>query len=77
MTDSPADVHQLEPTIGAFARSRRRELRLSQRDLAELAGVSERTIRAIEQDKQTIRLDVLRAVLDTLGGELRVGVRLV
>jgi y4mF family transcriptional regulator len=50
-------------------------LRLSQRDLAELAGVSERFVRFVEQGKRTVQLESLLALLDTLGLELRVQTR--
>ena len=52
-------------------RARRRALGLSQGELAALAGVSERWIRALEQGKRTVRLDSLVAVLDGLGLELQ------
>lgn len=56
-------------------RSRRRELGLGQRDLADLAGVSERFVRAVEAGKETVQLDRLRALLDALGLELRIRLR--
>jgi y4mF family transcriptional regulator len=61
--------------LAAEVRSRRGSLRLSQRDLAELAGVSERFVRFVEQGKRTVQLDSLLALLDTLGLELRVQTR--
>ena len=48
---------------------------MSQRDLAELAGVSERFVRFVEQGKRTVQLESLLALLDTLGLELRVQTR--
>ena len=42
--------------LAAEVRSRRGSLRLSQRDLAELAGVSERFVRFVEQGKRTVQL---------------------
>ena len=53
--------------LGELARRRRLALRLRQEELAELAGVSTRTVHAIENGKPTIRLDVLLAVLEVLG----------
>lgn len=61
--------------LAAEARARRGSLRLSQRELAELAGVSERFVRFVEQGKRTVQLDSLLALLDTLGLELRVQTR--
>lgn len=58
--------------LAAEVRERRRALGLSQRDLAELAGVSERFVRFVEQAKPSIQLDTLLAVLDALGLELAV-----
>lgn len=53
--------------IAAQVRSRRRALALTQQDLADLAGVSERFVRFVEQGKPSVRLDALTAVLDALG----------
>ncbi|MCT1605043.1 helix-turn-helix domain-containing protein [Dermacoccus nishinomiyaensis] len=52
-------------------RARRRSLGLGQMELAELADVSERFVCSLEQNKATVRLDKLTAVLDALGLELR------
>ena len=54
----------------AFAvavRARRRRLRLRQSELADLAGVSERFVYALEAGKQTVQLDKVLAVLAVLG----------
>ncbi len=56
--------------LAATIRARRRELGLGQRDLADLAGVSERFVRAVEAGKESVQLDRLRALLDALGLEL-------
>jgi HTH-type transcriptional regulator / antitoxin HipB len=61
--------------LATDVRGRRGSLRLSQRELAELAGVSERFVRFVEQGKRTVRLDSLLALIDTLGLELRVQTR--
>lgn len=52
--------------------ARRNELRLRQRELAALAGVSERFVREVESGKQTVRVDKLMDLLDVLGLELSV-----
>lgn len=57
--------------LSAPVRARRAALRLTQRELADLAGVSERFVRLVEADKDSVRLDKLVAVLDVLGLELR------
>src|SRR3712207_7723949 len=54
-------------TLFRSVRSRRAALRLTQHDLAQLAGVSERFVRFVEQGKPSVQLDSLLALLDTLG----------
>ncbi|MFB9716184.1 helix-turn-helix transcriptional regulator [Arthrobacter methylotrophus] len=58
--------------LGTKVRARRAALSLSQSDLADLAGVSERFVRFVEQGKTTVQLEPLLAVLGTLGLELAV-----
>ncbi|MCU1516894.1 MAG: family transcriptional regulator, partial [Pseudarthrobacter sp.] len=52
-------------------RARRAALGLTQRDLADMAAVSERFVRFVEQGKPSLQLDSLTALLETLGLELR------
>lgn len=59
-------------SLGAKVRARRAYLSLSQSDLADLAGVSERFVRFVEQGKTTVQLEPLLSVLGTLGLELLV-----
>ncbi|MCG7428351.1 MULTISPECIES: transcriptional regulator [Dermacoccus] len=58
-------------SLGQDVRARWRSLGLGRIELAELADVSERFVRPLEQDKATMQLDKLTAVLDALGLELR------
>jgi y4mF family transcriptional regulator len=51
---------------------RRRDLGLTQLELADLAEVSERLIRDLEAGRLTIRMDKLLATLDALGLEIHV-----
>jgi y4mF family transcriptional regulator len=51
-------------------RQRRKSLKLTQADLADLAGCSARFVRAFEQGKQTVRLDKVLDLLEVLGLEL-------
>jgi y4mF family transcriptional regulator len=60
-------------TLGPEVRARRASLSLSQQDLADLSGVSERFVRFVESGKSTVQLEPLLAVLDTLGLELSLG----
>lgn len=62
-------------TLGDDVRARRRDLRLLQVDVADMAGVSERFVREVEHGKPTLRLDKLAAVLHVLGLELRAELR--
>lgn len=71
MTDTPGTT----PSLGDRVRERRVSLHLSQQDLADLAGVSERFVRDAEHDKPTLRIDKLRAILAVLGLELCVNLR--
>lgn len=56
-------------------RARRTSLKLNQQDVADMAGVSERFVRFVEQGKPSIQLDSLLAVLETLGLELKLATR--
>ncbi len=50
-----------------FIRERRVHLGLRQDEVAALAGISTRSVHALETGKSTIRLDVILAVVTTLG----------
>lgn len=63
------------PGIAEAVRRRRRQLSLTQQDAADLAGVSVRFLRALEQGKPSVQLDRVIAVLDALGLELTVTLR--
>ncbi|HKS01931.1 MAG TPA: type II toxin-antitoxin system Y4mF family antitoxin [Arthrobacter sp.] len=65
----------LSAELAVAVRARRADLRLSQQDLADMAGVSERFVRFVEQGKPTLRMDTLLALLDTLGLELQLATR--
>jgi y4mF family transcriptional regulator len=53
-----------------FVKQRRKQLGLTQQDLAERAGVGLRFIRDLEQGKETLRMDKVNAVLALFGHEL-------
>ena len=59
-------------SLGAAVKSRRRSLRLRQGELADLAGVSERFVYALENGKRSVQLDKVIAVLSTLGLHLEI-----
>lgn len=54
-------------TIGESLRSARKEAGLKQSDLADLAGVSERTVRAIETGSGNPTLAAVVSVANVLG----------
>ena len=68
-------IDSFAESLAAQVRARRAVLRLTQHDLAQLAGVSERFVRFVEQGKASVQLDSLVAVLETLGLELQVATR--
>jgi y4mF family transcriptional regulator len=58
--------------IATFIKEKRKQLKLTQPDLAERAGVGLRFVRELEQGKQSVRLDKVNQVLDLFGSELGV-----
>ncbi len=54
-------------TLIAFVKERRRALGLTQKELADWAGVGLRFIRELEQGKTTLRLDTINQVLALFG----------
>ena len=59
------------PEIGQLIRERRKLLRLRQRDLAELAGVTLRGLTDLEQGKANPTIHQLGKIVDVLGLEVR------
>lgn len=53
-----------------FVKGKRKALGLSQRDLADRAGVGLRFVRELEQGKQTLRMDKVDQVLALFGHRL-------
>jgi y4mF family transcriptional regulator len=60
------------PSLAQFVRSRRKARRLTQRELAELAGVGLRFVVELEAGKPTLRADTINAVLGVFGKALGV-----
>ena len=58
--------------IGIFIKEKRKQLKLTQPELAERAGVGLRFVRELEQGKQTVQLDKVNQVLSLFGSELGV-----
>ena len=57
-------------SISEFIRQKRKEYNLTQRDLADRAGVGIRFIRELETGKPTLRMDKVNIVLDLFGHQL-------
>ena len=58
--------------IASFVKERRKQLKLTQTELAMRAGVGLRFVRALEQGKSTLRLDKVNQVLALFGAEVGV-----
>lgn len=56
--------------IKSFVKTKRKQFKLSQPELAEKAGVGLRFIRELEQGKTTLRLDKVNQVLKMFGHEV-------
>lgn len=56
--------------LQAFVKERRRNLKITQEQLAAKSGVGLRFIRDLEQGKPTLRMDKVNQVLQMFGHEL-------
>jgi y4mF family transcriptional regulator len=56
--------------LSNFLKERRKKLKLTQKQLAEKAGVGLRFVRDLEQGKTTLRMDKVNQVLKLFGQEL-------
>ena len=59
-------------SLRSFIKQKRKELKLTQEDLALNAGVGLRFVRDLEQGKKTLRLDKVNDVLALFGKEVGV-----
>ena len=65
--ETPADTRVLRMAeFGALVRQRRKELGMTQRELARLTGFSMRLVGEIERGKEHVAADKLLAILDVL-----------
>jgi y4mF family transcriptional regulator len=58
--------------IAEFIKAKRKQLKMTQPEIAERSGVGLRFIRELEQGKQTVRLDKVNQVLALFGSEVGV-----
>ena len=56
--------------LAAFVKARRKEVKLTQEEFAERAGVALTVVRKIEQGKTNLNLDKVNLVLRMFGHEL-------
>lgn len=68
-------INSLRVTIGEQIRHRRKELMITQPDLADIAGVSINTLYKIERGQANPTIEVLGKILDVLGLEITVGIK--
>jgi len=61
--------------LGATLRARRRDLGLTQSETADLADISPRVLSDLENGRETVRLDIVNAVVNALGLSLNVSVQ--
>ncbi|WP_333620804.1 helix-turn-helix transcriptional regulator [Sphingobacterium multivorum] len=59
-------------SLPMFVKKKRKELKLTQEDLADNAGVGLRFVRDLEQGKKTLRLDKVNDILALFGKEVGV-----
>ena len=62
-------------SLGSEIRIRRRALKLTQQELADLAEVSSHFVLDVEKGKESIRLDKLTKILKVLGLDLELKLR--
>ena len=65
-------MEQTPITLSYFLKHKRKQLNLTQKQLAEKAGVGLRFVRDLEQGKTTLRMDKVNQVLKLFGQELGV-----
>jgi len=65
----------LKTDIGFLIKTRRKELKINQAILAELAGISVNTLYKIEREQANPTIDVLEKILEVLGMEIIIKVK--
>ena len=62
----------MRSNISVFIKERRKQLKITQTELAERAGVGLRFVRELEQGKPSVQMDKVNQVLELFGSELGV-----
>ncbi|MBX9449163.1 MAG: helix-turn-helix transcriptional regulator [Taibaiella sp.] len=62
----------MNTSLSDFIKQKRKQLKLTQPELAERAGVGLRFVRELEQGRQSVRLDKVNQVLALFGSEMGV-----
>lgn len=62
----------MNTSVSEFIKQKRKQLKLTQPDLAARAGVGLRFVRELEQGKESVRLDKVNQVLALFGSEMGV-----
>lgn len=62
----------MNTSLSDFVKEKRKQLNLTQVELAERAGVGLRFVRELEQGKQSVRLDKVNQVLALFGSQIGV-----
>lgn len=60
----------METNVSGFIRQRRNARKISQKELAELAGVGQRFVSELERGKPTVRVAEVNKVLAVFGKQL-------
>jgi y4mF family transcriptional regulator len=64
--------YKMTEKISTFIKNRRKQLKLTQPELAERAGVGLRFVRELEKGKESVRVDKVNQVLALFGSEIGV-----
>jgi len=62
----------MNSSLSEFVKKKRKQLKITQPELAERAGVGLRFVRELEQGKGSVRLDKVNQVLALFGSEMGV-----
>lgn len=67
-------INSEKEAIGALLRSRRKARKIAQEQLADIAGISARTLRDIEKGIANPELETLLKICNVLGMEIKIEV---